>query len=95
MTDTDPSRIRKRSVTLSGHRTSVSLEEAFWDALVRIAARDGRSINNLVADIDRNRTGNLSSALRIHVLQDLTNHAPASTGDENSPPSAGPAEISC
>ncbi len=85
---TDPSRIRKRSVTLSGHRTSISLEEAFWDALVRIADRDSQSINSLVAEIDRSRTGNLSSALRVFVLADVSRNA-ASTDQEP------PADPSC
>ncbi len=68
----DPNRMAKRSVVLAGHRTSVSLENAFWDQLKRLAAADGCSINALVERIDAQRTGNLSSALRVHVLQRLT-----------------------
>lgn len=64
----DPARIRKRSVVISGHRTSISLENAFWDALVGMARRRGMSVNQLVTGIDRNRTGNLSSAIRTTVL---------------------------
>lgn len=60
--------VRKRSVTIAGHRTSVSLEEPFWDALKDLARRRGISVNDLVTDIDARRTGNLSSAIRIHVL---------------------------
>jgi predicted DNA-binding ribbon-helix-helix protein len=60
--------ISKRSVLLAGHRTSISLEEPFWAALRAIAARRGVSLNALVAEIDERRSGNLSSALRVFVL---------------------------
>lgn len=65
------SRPRKRSLTLRGHRTSVSLEDEFWDAFREIAAQDGRPINALASDIDAARdpdTG-LASALRLFVLR--------------------------
>jgi predicted DNA-binding ribbon-helix-helix protein len=62
------SSIRKRSVTIAGHSTSVSLEAAFWDALKDIAAVRGISINALIEAIDEGRTGNLSSAIRVFVL---------------------------
>lgn len=61
--------IIKRSVVVAGHRTSVSLEPAFWDALKEIAQRRSLSINKLIAEIDRDRTGNLSSAIRVYVLR--------------------------
>ncbi len=63
--------IKKRSVEIAGHRTSLSLEEAFWRALKRIAAQDGVSINRLIARIDRERAGNLSSAVRVYVFERL------------------------
>jgi predicted DNA-binding ribbon-helix-helix protein len=65
--------MRKRSVTIDGHRTSVSLEDAFWLELAQIAAERGLSLNALVAEIDHARAnpGNLSSALRLHVLNAL------------------------
>lgn len=63
--------IRKRSVTISGHQTSISLEEAFWDGLKEIAAREGVSINAMVERIDEARIGNLSSAIRVFVLERL------------------------
>jgi len=63
-----PQTLRKRSVVIAGHRTSVSLEDAFWQSLREIATRRGVSVNTLVAEIDGARTGNLSSAIRIHVL---------------------------
>jgi predicted DNA-binding ribbon-helix-helix protein len=75
----DDARIRKRSVTIGRHRTSVSLEAAFWEELAVIAAARGMSLNALVAEIDRDRlrggdlraAANLSSALRLHVLDQL------------------------
>lgn len=71
MDNQDSARIRKRSVLISGHATSVSLEEAFWRELKQIAEREGRSLNSLVTDIDNRRAGNLSSALRLYVLDHL------------------------
>ena len=62
--------IKKRSVDIAGHRTSISLEAAFWDALTVIAARRKVSVNQLIAEIDKERSGNLSSALRVFVLRD-------------------------
>jgi len=61
--------VEKRSVEIAGHRTSLSLEEAFWRALKRLAAKDGVSRNKLIEDIDRDRQGNLSSAVRVYVLE--------------------------
>lgn len=59
----------KRSVSIAGHRTSVSLEAPFWEALGAIARGRGLSLQALVAAIDRERGGaNLSSAIRVHVL---------------------------
>lgn len=63
--------IRKHSVMLAGHRTSVSLEDAYWLELKRIAKSGGRSLNDVVAEVDRARDGNLSSALRVYVLRRL------------------------
>lgn len=68
-----PDGIRKRSLSIAGHRTSVSLETAFWEALGRIARSRGMSVPALVAEIDAGRgAGNLSSALRVYALQALT-----------------------
>lgn len=59
----------KRSVTIAGHRTSVSLEPEFWSALRHIADGENRSIADLLTDIDKTRKGrNLSSAARVFVL---------------------------
>jgi predicted DNA-binding ribbon-helix-helix protein len=61
--------VDKHSLTIAGHRTSISLERAFWDALRRIAAARGRSIAALVAEIDATRgAANLCSAIRVYVL---------------------------
>jgi len=60
--------MRKHSVLLDGHQTSVSLENAFWARLKDIAKAQNVSLNRLVADIDHARTTNLSSALRVYVL---------------------------
>ncbi len=64
--------LRKRSVMIAGHATSISLEDAFWQALNEIAAAEGLSVNALVTRIDRERgadgPGNLSSAIRVYVL---------------------------
>ncbi len=63
--------IRKHSVLIAGHQTSVSLENAFWDVFCRIARDRGLSINDLVAEVDGGRNGNLSSAIRVFVLESL------------------------
>jgi len=62
--------VSKRSVTIAGHRTSISLEAPFWQALAEIAASRQTSVAALVAEIDRKRPAgtNLSAALRIYAL---------------------------
>jgi len=65
-----PTRLRKRSLDIAGHRTSVSLEDAFWSALREIAVAEGLSLASLIARIDAARQGeNLSSAIRVYVLE--------------------------
>ncbi|HXW19533.1 MAG TPA: ribbon-helix-helix domain-containing protein [Roseiarcus sp.] len=65
-------RIVKRSMSIAGHRTSVSLEEAFWRELKSLAARRGQKLSALVAEIDATRSSaNLSSAIRVFVLETL------------------------
>jgi predicted DNA-binding ribbon-helix-helix protein len=66
-------KVRKRSVRIAGHRTSVSLEDAFWRELARIAEARGQSINALIAAIDAGRGGNLSSAVRVFILNEVRN----------------------
>jgi len=63
--------IKKRSVRIKGHATSVTLEQPFWGALRTIAARRGLSLNKIIAEIDEGNPDNLSSAIRVFVLRDL------------------------
>lgn len=65
--------IRKHSVTISGHRTSLSLEQAFWNALKDQAHAEGLSVAGLIEKIDRDRSGNLSSAIRVYLLGQAMN----------------------
>jgi len=61
----------KHSLTLRGHRTSVSLEAPFWQAFREIAAAEGKGINELAAEIDAARgvSAGLASAIRVYVLE--------------------------
>lgn len=65
----------KRSVSISGHRTSISLEQPFWEALKEIACTEKISVNELVRRIDETRDaeGNLSGAVRVYVLTHFRN----------------------
>ena len=63
--------MKKRSVSIRGHRTSLSLEDGFWEELARIAQLRGTSVANLIAEIDNSRSGGLSSAVRLFVLDTL------------------------
>jgi predicted DNA-binding ribbon-helix-helix protein len=58
---------RKRSIRISGHSTSLTLEEPFWRDLRDLAKKRGLSLNALVGQIDTGRGGNLSSALRLYI----------------------------
>ena len=62
---------QKRSVLVSGHRTSISLEEEFWSELHQITTEKKMSINQLITVIDQKRTTNLSSAIRLFVLAEI------------------------
>lgn len=74
MQSTPDSKVIKRSLSIKGHRTSISLEAEFWTQLKSIASHKNISIAQLVADIDAERTQvNLSSALRVFVLNNLLN----------------------
>ncbi len=70
----------KRSLTLRGHRTSVSLEDEFWREFRRIARAEGKAINALAAEIDATRgtEAGLASAIRVYVLEDLRRRVGAS-----------------
>jgi predicted DNA-binding ribbon-helix-helix protein len=62
----------KRSLVVAGHRTSISLEDAFWRELKILAKKRSQYINALVAEIDANRGGaNLSSAIRVFLLESV------------------------
>lgn len=66
-------RVVKRSIVIAGHRTSVSLEDAFWRRLQAIAAERRLSLNALAAEIDAARgDANLSSAVRVFVLETVS-----------------------
>ena len=72
MSPGDDAGVVKRSVAIAGHRTSVSLETPFWDALKDIAAARGASVQALVGEIDAGRGGaNLSTAIRVVVLREV------------------------
>ena len=59
---------QKRSVSLHGHKTSVSLEKAFWKVLEEAAHTQNISLTQLIKNIDETRQGNLASALRLYGL---------------------------
>ncbi len=60
----------KRSIVIAGHKTSVSLEDEFWNSLKEIASARDETLSDLVAAIDGARSqGNLSSAIRLYVLE--------------------------
>lgn len=84
----------KRSIVIAGHKTSVSLEDAFWRGLKEIAATRDMTLSDLVATIDGGRHhGNLSSAIRLFVLDHYRNrageHAPLVPAG-NAQPAASP-----
>ena len=63
--------MKKHSVLVAGHATSISLENVFWQQLKEIAASQKAPLNRLITEIDRTRRGNLSSAIRVYVLEAL------------------------
>ncbi len=71
MSDILSAKVVKRSVTIAGHTTSISMEEPFWSVLKAIAEEENRTMTALITDIDERRGTNLSSALRLYVLQSL------------------------
>ena len=64
--------MKKHSITIEGHRTSISLETEFWQLLKLIAAERQQTVAQLVRFVDRRRNGGLSSALRLFVLAQLS-----------------------
>lgn len=73
--------LKKRSVSIRGHSTSFSLEDAFWAELKAIARRQKKSVAQLVTQVDTARLEgeNLSSALRVHVLKNVKESASSDT----------------
>jgi len=70
------SQVIKRSIVIAGHNTSVSLEDAFWNALKEIADHRATTLSDMIASIDSDRRhNNLSSAIRLFVLDHFRNHA--------------------
>jgi predicted DNA-binding ribbon-helix-helix protein len=71
----------KRSIGIDGHKTSVSLEDAFWSGLKEIAHAQGATVSQTVTEIDKMRQrANLSSAIRLFVLDQVRNGTNGSTG---------------
>jgi predicted DNA-binding ribbon-helix-helix protein len=71
----------KRSIVVGGHKTSVSLEEAFWNGMKEISGQRSMTLSEMVGEIDNNRQqGNLSSAIRLFVLDHFKSRAMGSTG---------------
>lgn len=81
--------IEKRSIVIAGHKTSISLEDAFWKHFKRIASERNMTLSDFAAEIDLAKRGNLSSAIRLAALDDLEAHAgmkyPAVTHPDESP----------
>ena len=65
------STVTKRSVVIAGRKTSISLEDEFWNGLKAIAHRHHRTLSAVVGEIDQKRRGNLSSAIRVFVFGHL------------------------
>lgn len=67
----DPAYIKKHSVVVAKHATSLTLENAFWNAFKAIAVRHHKTLSQLITEIDQHRTSNLSSAVRVFVLENF------------------------
>ncbi len=65
--------LKKRSVRIAGHETSITMEDAFWDVLRDIVQERDISLNTLITEIDEQSDGNLSSNIRVYILQYLQN----------------------
>jgi predicted DNA-binding ribbon-helix-helix protein len=70
MSDNDET-LKKHSVVIAGHQTSVTLENIFWDKLKSIAVSDDKSMKAIITEIDGNRKTNLSSAIRVYILKKI------------------------
>jgi len=74
------SSVIKRSITIDGHKTSISLEDAFWSDLKEIAHSQQATLSKLLARINGTRQGNLSSATRLFVLEYIQQRQPKTDG---------------
>jgi len=84
------SAIIKRSVVIDGHKTSVSLEEPFWTAVREMAEAEQLGVSGLLRQIDlQRRHANLSSAIRVYVLEQMRARAAAAERRADKPGSAG------
>lgn len=87
------SAIVKRSISVGGHKTSVSLEAPFWNGLKEIAERRNLTVSQIVAEIDAHRNqGNLSSTIRLYVLDQARMAAIAACGISQAAGAFGPVQ---
>jgi predicted DNA-binding ribbon-helix-helix protein len=92
------SAVIKRSIVLDGHKTSVSLENEFWEALREIASRENATLSSLVGRIDHGRNScNLSSAIRVYVFGYFRARAGKLESSQGGRSNSGPArtEMAC
>src|SRR4029077_816757 len=79
------STVTKRSVVIAGRKTSISLEDEFWNGLKAIARHHQRTLSSVVGEIDQKRSGNLSSAIRVYVFGHLCTQLPSNARDGLTP----------
>ena len=75
------STVTKRSVVIAGRKTSISLEDEFWNGLKAIAHHHRRTLSAVVGEIDQKRQGNLSSAIRVFVFGNLCGQVPTGASE--------------
>jgi predicted DNA-binding ribbon-helix-helix protein len=85
------STVAKRSIVIAGHKTSISLEDEFWNGLKTIAENRGTTLSSLVAEINQKRQGNLSSAIRVFVFGMLCAQGPAAAANGHDTSATTPA----
>jgi predicted DNA-binding ribbon-helix-helix protein len=79
------STLTKRSVVIAGRKTSISLEDEFWNGLKAIARHHQRTLSSVVGEIDQKRSGNLSAAIRVYVFGHLCTQTPGGARDTVAP----------
>lgn len=70
----DENTLKKHSIVIAGHQTSITLENIFWHHLKKIARAQAVSLSVLITEIDTRRKTNLSSSIRVFVLKNHLNH---------------------